>query len=58
MRVWFSLGVVIHIGMYFQQLPDYTVHIGTEAGRPTGRGGEGALGGKKIFRVPRVLEAE
>lgn len=40
MRAWFSLGVLIHAGMYFQQLPDYTVHTGNEAGRPPwGEGG-------------------
>lgn len=36
-RVWFSLGVLIHAGMYFQQLPDYTVRIG-------GRGREARWG--------------
>lgn len=46
LRVWFSLGALIHTGMYLQQLSDYTVHIGDEAGRPAG--GEEALGGKEM----------
>lgn len=42
----FSLAFLIHTGMYLQPLPDYTVRIGDEAGRPSG--GEEALGGKEM----------
>lgn len=41
------MGVLFQAGMFFQQLPDNTVHTGDEAGRPTG-GGEEALEGKEM----------
>lgn len=42
----FAFHWLFHTGMYLQPLPDYTVRIGDEAGRPDG--GEEALGGKEM----------